>query len=157
MVFERVDREIAPMRATYEDLMAHPEKVERILLAGAEKARPKSAAFMAELRDAVGLRSLAQTVGTAKTKIAKTVTANFKQYREKDGQFYFKLVDAQSQVLLQSRGFTTPREAGQAIAQLLEHPLAALNTLAPQLETPTTAPAQELVETLNLLRETSKK
>ena len=156
-VFERVDREIAPMRATYEDLMAHPEKVERILLAGAEKARPKSAAFMAELRSAVGLRSLAQTADTAKGKVAKTVTASFKQYREKDGQFYFKLVDAQNQVLLQSRGFTSPREAGQAIAQLLEQPLEALKTLAPQLETPTNAPAQELVETLNLLLETSKK
>jgi len=156
-VFERVDREIAPMRATYEDLMAHPEKVERILLAGAEKARPKSAAFMAELRSAVGLRSLAQTADTAKGKVAKTVNASFKQYREKDGQFYFKLVDAHNQVLLQSRGFTSPREAGQAISQLLEQPLEALKTLAPQLETPTNAPAQELVETLNLLLETSKK
>jgi tryptophanyl-tRNA synthetase len=156
-VFERVDREIAPMRATYEDLMAHPEKVERILLAGAEKARPKSAAFMAELRSAVGLRSLAQTADTAKGKVAKTVTASFKQYREKDGQFYFKLVDAQNQVLLQSRGFTSPREAGQAIAQLLEQPLEALKALAPQLETPAITPEQELVETLNLLHETSKK
>jgi tryptophanyl-tRNA synthetase len=156
-VFERVDREIAPMRATYEDLMAHPDKVEQILLGGADKARSKSAVFMAELRRAVGLRSLAQTVDSVTTKIAKTVTANFKQYREKDGQFYFKLVDAHNQVLLQSRGFSSPREAGQAIAQLLEQPLEALKTLAPQLETPTNAPAQELVETLNLLHETSKK
>ena len=157
VVFERVDREIAPMRATYEDLMAHPDKVESILLAGAEKARPKSAAFMAQLRSAVGLRSVSQTVGTATAKIAKTVTANFKQYREKDGQFYFKLVDAQNQVLLQSRGFTSPREAGQAIAQLLEQPLAALKELALQLETSAIVTTQELVETMNLLHETSKK
>ena len=157
LVFERVDREIAPMRATYEDLMAHPDKVESILLAGAEKARPRSAAFMAELRSAVGLRSVSQTVGTAAAKIAKTVTAIFKQYREKDGQFYFKLVDAQNQVLLQSRGFTSPREAGQAIAQLQEQPLAALKALALQLETSAHVTSQELVETLNLLHETSKK
>lgn len=157
LVFERVDREIAPMRATYEDLMAHPDKVESILLAGAEKARPKSAAFMAELRSAVGLRSVSQTVGTTASKITKTVTANFKQYREKDGQFYFKLVDAQNQVLLQSRGFTSPREAGQAIAQLLEQPLAALKELALQLETSANVTGQQLVETLNLLHETSKK
>ena len=157
VVFERVDREIAPMRATYEDLMAHPDKVESILLAGAEKARPRSAAFMAELRSAVGLRSVSHTVGTAAAKIAKTVTAIFKQYREKDGQFYFKLVDAQNQVLLQSRGFTSPREAGQAIAQLQEQPLAALKALALQLETSAHVTSQELVETLNLLHETSKK
>ena len=157
LVFERVDREIAPMRATYEDLMAHPDKVESILLAGAEKARPKSAAFMAELRSAVGLRSVSQTVGTTASKITKTVTANFKQYREKDGQFYFKLVDAQNQVLLQSRGFTSPREAGQAIAQLLEQPLAALKELALQLETSANVTGQQLLETLNLLHETSKK
>jgi tryptophanyl-tRNA synthetase len=157
VVFERVDREIAPMRATYEDLMAHPDKVESILLAGAEKARPKSAAFMAELRSAVGLRSVSQTVGTTAAKITKTVTANFKQYREKDGQFYFKLVDAQNQILLQSRGFTSPREAGQAIAQLLEQPLAALKELALQLETSANVTGQQLVETLNLLHETSKK
>ena len=72
-------------------------------------------------------------------------------------EFYFKLVDAQNQVLLQSRGFTSPREAGQAIAQLLEQPLAALKELALQLETSAIVTTQELVETLNLLHETSKK
>ncbi|MBY0463999.1 MAG: tryptophan--tRNA ligase, partial [Burkholderiales bacterium] len=39
MLFERLDAEIAPMRAAYEHYMAHPQEVEAILLAGAAKAR----------------------------------------------------------------------------------------------------------------------
>ena len=59
ILFERIDREIAPLRERYEALMAHPEEIERILLAGAEKARALSGPFMSRLRHAVGLRSLA--------------------------------------------------------------------------------------------------
>jgi tryptophanyl-tRNA synthetase len=43
---------------------------------------------------------------------------SFKQYREKDGLFYFKLVDAKGQILLQSLGFASPKEAGQTISRL---------------------------------------
>ena len=74
---------------------------------------------MAELRHAVGLRNLAAgRAAGAKRKAAKVALPSFKQYRESDGQFYFKLVDAQGRLLLQSRGFATPQEAGQAIALL---------------------------------------
>ena len=41
----------------------------------------------------------------------------FKQYRETDGRFYFKLVDG-DRVLLQSGGFDSPKDAGQRIAAL---------------------------------------
>ncbi|MFO0123994.1 MAG: DUF1508 domain-containing protein, partial [Inhella sp.] len=41
-----------------------------------------------------------------------------KQYRESDGQFYFKLVDAQGKLLLQSTGYAAPKDAGQAIRAL---------------------------------------
>ena len=44
--------------------------------------------------------------------------ASFKQYRESDGLFYFKLVSPEGQLLLQSTGFASPREAGQLIGQL---------------------------------------
>ena len=77
----------------------------------------------------------------AKDKSAKTAAASFKQYREKDGKFYFKLADAQGQVLLQSTGFAAPRDAGQAIARLQQAPAEALAELAAQLE-PLTADAQ---------------
>jgi len=49
---------------------------------------------------------------------AKAASSSFKQYREKDGLFYFKLVSAQGQVLLQSIGFAAPRDAGQLIARM---------------------------------------
>ena len=58
----------------------------------------------------------------------------FKQYREKDGLFYFRLATAQGQTLLQSKAFAQPREAGQAIARLKKEGAAALAPLAAQLE-----------------------
>ena len=70
------------------------------------------------LRQAVGLRGLDASSGTATAKAAKVAAASFKQYREKDGQFYFKLVDSQGNVLIQSAGFNSPKDAGLAIAQL---------------------------------------
>ena len=48
------------------------------------------------------------------------------QYREKDGLFYFKLVDAAGGVLLQSLGFESPKVAGQSIVQLQAQGAAAL-------------------------------
>jgi tryptophanyl-tRNA synthetase len=43
---------------------------------------------------------------------------SFKQYREADGLFYFKLSAAGGQVLLQSTGFANPKEAAGVIAAL---------------------------------------
>ena len=60
--------------------------------------------------------------------------AGFKQYREKDGKFYFKLVDAQGNLLLQSLGFESPKVAGQSIAQLQQQGVAALPAMAQLLE-----------------------
>ncbi|OYT90886.1 MAG: tryptophan--tRNA ligase [Burkholderiales bacterium PBB3] len=134
MLLERVDQEIAPMRAAYEDYMAHPEKVEALLLAGATKARAIATPFMAQLRNAVGLRGLANQAQTTHTKAAKVALASFKQYREKDGLFYFKLVDTAGGVLLQSLGFESPKVAGQSIAQLQAQGAAALTALQAQLQ-----------------------
>jgi tryptophanyl-tRNA synthetase len=118
MLFERIDREIAPMRAKYEHLVNHPQELETILQAGAAKARTRATPFLRELRQAVGLRNLASAGGAAKKDKAKAALPSFKQYREDDGLFYFKFVDAQGRLLLQSAGFASPREAGQYIAQL---------------------------------------
>ncbi len=119
-LFERIDREIAPMRATYEALMAHPEQVEALLRAGAAKARAQAAPFAARLRAAVGLRPLDDLAPppTAKATGIKVAPPVFKQYRESDGRFYFKLTDAKGHVLLQSAGFDSPKAAAQAIARL---------------------------------------
>jgi tryptophanyl-tRNA synthetase len=66
----------------------------------------------------VGLRNLATVAAGAKKDKAKSAVPTFKQYREGDGLFYFKFVDAQGRLLLQSSGFASPREAGQFIASL---------------------------------------
>ena len=134
LLFERIDREIAPMRAAYEDYMAHPEKVEALLLAGAKKARAIATPFMAQLRSAVGLRGLGSAVQAKAEKTSKAALAAFKQYREKDGLFYFKLVDTAGAVLLQSKGFESPKVAGQAIGQLQRDGAAGIAALQAQLE-----------------------
>jgi tryptophanyl-tRNA synthetase len=119
LLFERIDREIAPMRERHDALVNNPAALERILRAGAEKARALAKPFMAELRDAVGLRNLAANAGAApKAKAAKASLPSFKQYREADGRHYFKLVDANGRLLAQSTGFESPQLAGRAIAQL---------------------------------------
>ena len=133
LLFERIDREIGPMRARYEHLIGHPQEVEALLLQGAVKARAVATPFMARLRQAVGLRGLAQIVKTT-AKAVKTETASLKQYREADGRFYFKLVDAKGALLLQSRGLDSPQVAGQSIALLKARGLDALADLQERLE-----------------------
>ena len=135
LLFERIDREVAPLRARYDALMNDPAEIERMLLIGAEKARALSRPFMTDLRHAVGLRNLAAGRGKAGThKAAKVAKPSFKQYRERDGQFYFKLLDARGETLLQSRGFASPQEAGRTIAVLQQQRGEALAALADQLE-----------------------
>jgi tryptophanyl-tRNA synthetase len=129
MLFERIDREIAPMREQYQALINNPAQMDKILLAGADKARQLATPFMREVRHAVGLRALSSGTATPATKEAKTTAPSFKQYREKDGQFYFKLVDAQGLLILQSKGFASPKEAGQTIARLQTDGIAILPDL----------------------------
>ncbi|MCL1526617.1 tryptophan--tRNA ligase [Xanthomonas nasturtii] len=119
-LFERIDQEIAPLRTRYEALMAEPAKIEAILRAGGARLRARYATpLLAELRDAVGLRDLSSQAGTAASDAGEKVALPvFKQYRESDGQFYFKLNDGAGTLLLQSDGFASPRDAGQLIARL---------------------------------------
>ena len=139
ILFERIDQEVAPMRETYESLMSNPAKIEAILLKGADKARQIGTPFMQSLRQAVGLRGLGglQVAAKAEKKPVKAAIASFKQYREADGKFYFKLVDAQATVLLQSRGFESPKDVGAAIALIKAEGADALVKLAPQLNSMT--------------------
>ena len=118
LLLERVDQVIAPMREQYDALINDPARIEQTLLAGAERARALATPFIKELRSAVGLRSLSQASTAKATKAAKVALPSFKQYREADGKFYFKLLAADGRLLLQSTGFDAPKEAGQAIAQL---------------------------------------
>jgi tryptophanyl-tRNA synthetase len=118
-LFERIDDEIAPMRDTYERLIARPGDIEDILDAGAAKARAIATPFVADLRRAVGLRDLRQSPSATTDKSrAKPAQPAFKQYRESDGRFHFKLLDGDGRLLVQSRGFDSAREAGQLIGRL---------------------------------------
>ena len=154
-LFERIDREIAPMRERYEYLMAHPAELEEILQAGGIKARKLATPLLQQLRSAVGIRNLAQT-STVKVKTAKAALPQFKQYREADGQFYFKLVAADGLLLLQSQGFTAPKEAGQSIAQLQREGAAALEAIKPRLQPLDGIRDEQVVQALEQLREAAE-
>ena len=119
-LFERIDAEITPMRERYEALIADPAAIERQLRAGAERLREEVATpFLRELRKAVGLHDLSQPLdsGTASAAKPAALPPQFKQYREADGRFYFKLVDG-DRLLLQGLGHDSPRDAGQLIGRL---------------------------------------
>jgi tryptophanyl-tRNA synthetase len=127
LLFERIDREVAPMRERHDALVADPAELEKILRDGADKARELAKPFMAELRHAVGLRNLAAGGGSAaKRKTSKPALPSFKQYREADGRHYFKLVDGDGRLLAQSAGFDSPQQAGRIIAQLKQSGAAGL-------------------------------
>jgi tryptophanyl-tRNA synthetase len=113
-----IDGQIGPMRDHYAELMAHPEKLEAILQAGAAKARAIAVPFLKQLRAAVGLRPYTDTATTAVAKAEKAALPVFKQYREADGKFYFKLLSAGGDLLLQSHAFEQGRDAGQWVARL---------------------------------------
>ena len=118
-LFELLDGHLAPMRERYEALMAKPADIEATLQAGAAKARAIATPLLRDLRAAVGLRPLTATMAEApKAKAAKAAQPTFKQYRESDGRFYFKLVHADGRVLVQSEGHASPKDAGQLIAKL---------------------------------------
>ena len=118
-LFERIDSEVAPLRERYEALVADPARIEQQLRDGARRLREQHATpFLHELRNAVGLRDLSSSaIDAPAARAAKAVLPVFKQYREADGRFHFKLVDG-DRVLLLSRGFDSPKDAGQCVAAL---------------------------------------
>jgi len=124
-LFERIDAEVAPLRERYEALMAHPGRIEEQLRDGASRLRARHAtARLQALRHAVGLRDLSTSPVETSVAVAKSSVPLFKQYRESDGCFHFKLVDG-DRVLLQSAGFESPKEAGRRIATLRQEGFAA--------------------------------
>ena len=155
LLFERIDREIAPMRERYEHLITHPGELEQVLQAGAAKARELATPFIQQLRSVVGLRDLSLAPQARGAKTAKTALPQFKQYREADGLFYFKLIAADGQLLLQSQGFAAPKEAGQSIARLQSEGAAALEALADKLQAAPGVSQEQLLAALELLQETA--
>ena len=123
-----LEAHLAPMRERYEALVARPDELEDILLQGARKARVLATPFLQSLREAVGLGRLAGSGSVAAPKAAPTAPdklPSFKQYRETDGRFYFKLATHDGAVLLQSQGFESGRDAGQWVKRIRTEGMAA--------------------------------
>ena len=142
-LFKRIDAELSPMRERYYELMAQPQKIEDMLRQGAAVARERHGLpLMRRLREAVGFRDLSKTpihghlnvtLGDARSTSARHSGA-LKQYRERDGRFYFKLVDGSDRVLLQSLSFENPKEAGAWVVKLKNEGCSMLASAAEVLE-----------------------
>jgi tryptophanyl-tRNA synthetase len=157
LLLERIDKDIAPMREQYQALMADPAKIEAILQAGARKATDLAAPLMRELRHAVGLRKLAMpTVTTGKSKVAKPLLPSFKQYREADGQFYFKLLSTEGRLLVQSLGLASGKEAATAIAALQQQGAAAWPDLQHKVQPLSEVTSDDVKAALELLMHSAK-
>jgi len=118
-LFQLLDTELGEARERYHSLISQPAELEDILLAGAAKARKVATPFLAELREAVGLRSFRsqlQTGEISKKKAAKS--ARFVSFREVDGSFRFRLLDAEGEQLLLSEAFADGKTAGQISKRL---------------------------------------
>jgi tryptophanyl-tRNA synthetase len=116
----QVESSLSPLRGRYADLMAHPDDLEDILLAGAKRARARAAPFMAEIRHAVGLQSFkASTETSSKKQVSnKHKTVRFVSYRDVDQQFRFRLLDQDGRELFVSLPHADPKQAGVIMRQL---------------------------------------
>ncbi len=133
---ELIESRIGPMRESYADLMAHPERVEAILLAGAEKARRIAGPFMARLRDAVGLRQPPRaavggrtdegTPAARGTGHAKRARARLVSFRDEAGRFRQRLFASDGTELLLSEPFGDPKRLSRLGRALAGQDLSAL-------------------------------
>ncbi|MDG9923775.1 MULTISPECIES: tryptophan--tRNA ligase [unclassified Pseudomonas] len=114
-LFQLLDAELGEARERYNALITKPADLEDILLAGAAKARKIATPFLGELREAVGLRSFREQVQTGGGEKKKAVkSARFVSFRDEDGSFRFRLLDAAGEQLLLSKSFADGKAAGQA-------------------------------------------
>jgi len=124
-LYERLERDIAPMRERYDALMADPARIEAILQEGAAKARRQAAPLMQALREAVGLRGLATPVDQgsqgksgASGQSSRAKRGRFVSFRDPDGHFRFRLMGADGTELLCSDGHADPKTAGALMRRL---------------------------------------
>ena len=112
-LYQLLESELGEARERYNTLMQRPADLEDILLAGAGKARKIATPFLGELREAVGLRSFREQVQVAGEKKKATKSARIVSFRDDDGSFRFRLLDAAGEQLLLSRSFADGKAAGQ--------------------------------------------
>nr|WP_314528925.1 tryptophan--tRNA ligase [uncultured Pseudomonas sp.] len=118
-LFQLLDGQLGEARERYHQLMSRPSDMEDLLLIGAKKARAVAAPFLAELREAVGLRSFVNqdsfTISNSKKKTAKS--SRIVSFREGDS-FRFRVLAADGSQLLLSSNFSDGKRAGAVIKQL---------------------------------------
>jgi len=115
VLFDRIETDVAPMRARYDELMAKPAQIEAILQEGAAKARAIAMPLIAELRDAIGLRSGAVVAAASPAAASAPKTdkpPRFASFRDGDGRFRFRLFSGDGEELLLSQPFDDPKAAG---------------------------------------------
>ena len=118
-LFQLLDGQLGEARERYHQLMARPSDMEDLLQVGAKKARAVAAPFLAELREAVGLRSFVnQAAAPVATKKKAAKAARFVSFREDDGSFRFRLLAPNGEQLLVSRKFSDGKLAGAATKDL---------------------------------------
>lgn len=141
---DRIEQEIGPMRERYESLMAHPDRIEDALQEGARKARAIATPFIQELRQAVGLRTLATSKSGDGKSAAKAggkgagkaggKGARFVSFRDEAGQFRFRFLGQDGAELISSEAFADPKMAGAAMRGLQEGDLDVMLTLKGDLD-----------------------
>ena len=118
-LFQLLDAELGDARERYHALIEKPAELEDILQVGAAKARKVATPFLGELREAVGLRSFRAQVQAGDGSKKKAVkNARFVSFREDDGSFRFRLLDAAGEQLLLSICFADGKSAGQVSKRL---------------------------------------
>lgn len=116
-LFELINEELSPRRDSYHDLMAHPDRIEEMLLEGAVKARRIATPMIQELRAAVGLGSAQHKQSGTTEQKEKTKTVRVVSFRDEAG-FQFRLFDAADKEIFLSVAFADPKLAGQLSKQL---------------------------------------
>jgi tryptophanyl-tRNA synthetase len=103
--------------------MSHPDRIEETLQEGARKARAIATPFIQELRQAVGLRSLATSRTASSSQSTKKEkssgkSARYVTFRDEAGQFRFRLLAQDGAELFSSIAFADPKQAGAAMRGL---------------------------------------
>jgi tryptophanyl-tRNA synthetase len=120
VLYERIEADVAPLRAHYDALMADPAAIEVVLQEGAGKARAIATPKLAGLREVLGLRAMRTAVAAASpARAAKAErVARLASFRDDEGRFRFRLFSAEGEELLLSVPFADPKAAGASQKRL---------------------------------------
>jgi len=120
-LFSVLEAELGEARERYQALMAKPDDLEDILLAGAAKARQVARPLLDKLKQAVGLRSFRAALAASSQKDkseSKSSGVRWVSFRDDDGSFRFRLLDEDGSSLLLSVPFADGRHMGTVMRRL---------------------------------------